>query len=202
MYQLYDFNDSGNGYKVALLLTQCNRPYTYHECNITKGATHTEEFLKMNPTGKIPVLLTPEGHTLNESNAILTYLAKGTSFLPDEELAHYHVMRWLFWEQSSHEPNIATSRFLLHHGDPDTSPQKLQERRPGCLKALTQMEDHLAASNFLVGDAYTIADIALYAYTHVADEGGYPLDNYPAIRAWLKRVQGQPNHITLADKAG
>ncbi len=200
MYELYDNHTSGNGYKVALMLHHLERPYRYHECNILAGETHTAEFLKLNPNGKIPVLITPEGHVLSESNAILCFLAEGTDYLADDGLERYQTMRWLFWEQYSHEPYIATSRFWLHCPEPERFREKLAEKRPGGLSALAQMENHLTTRRFFVGDRYSIADMALYAYTHKAHEGGFPLDAFPAIRAWIDRVADQPRHLRIEDK--
>lgn len=200
-YQLYDYHTSGNGYKVALILHHLGKAYVYHETDILAGRTHTPDFLKLNPNGKIPVLVTPDGKVLSESNAILTYLAEGTPYLPQDSFERYQVMRWLFWEQYSHEPNIATSRFWLHHPDADQFKEKLTEKRPGCLAALKQMEEHLTQQAFMAGDTYTIADMALFAYTHVAHEGGYPLDDYPAIRAWIQRVENQEGFLPLAQKS-
>ncbi|MDJ0836735.1 MAG: glutathione S-transferase family protein [Acidobacteriota bacterium] len=200
MYRLYDYKTSGNGYKVALLLTQLKQLFAYVETDILAGETHTPEFLAKNPNGKVPVLETPEGDLLSESNAILAWLAEGTPFLPSDRMGRYQVLQWMFWEQYSHEPYIATSRFWLHHPDAESFYAKLNERRPGGLKALKLMEDHLSRHDFLVAESYTIADIALYAYTHVAPEGCFPLDDYPAVRAWLERVRNQPNHITIQEK--
>ncbi len=197
MHHLHDFLSSGNGYKVRLLLTQLNIPFRYHEHDVMQGATHTPDFLKMNPNGKIPVLVMPDNKILFESNAILTYLAEGTDFLPSDSWERALVMQWLFWEQYSHEPYIATSRFWTHLMNPDDFRDKLNEARPKGLKALNMMEDHLSANPFFVGGRYTIADIALYAYTHVSHEGGFSLEPFPAIRAWLGRVKEQPNHITI-----
>ena len=200
MYQLYDYVTSGNGYKVALLLHQCHKPFRYIETDILAGASRTPEFLELNPNGKIPVLVTPEGHVLSESNAILLYLAEGTPLLPDDPLLRFEVHRWLFWEQYSHEPFIATSRFWLHLPNAEEFADKLAARRPGGLKALELMERHLDGRTFLVGDRYTVADISLYAYTHKAHEANFSLENYPAIRAWLDRVGAQPGHLTLENK--
>lgn len=202
VYQLYDYHTSGNGYKVALLLHQLKLPFRYIETDILAGAAQTASFLALNPNAKIPVLVTPDEKVLSESNAILLYLAEGTSFLPQDRDLRFEVHRWLFWEQYSHEPYIATSRFWRHHPQADQFAAKIAERRPGGLKALALMEDHLANRTFLVGDDYSIADIALYAYTHKADEGGFALADYPAVRVWLERVAAVAGHITLAQKTG
>lgn len=200
MYQLYDYTTSGNGYKVALLLHQLNLPFRYHETDILAGATQTPDFLALNPNGKIPVLVTPDKAVLWESNAILLHLAEGSAYLPVTPAARFDVYRWLFWEQYSHEPYIATSRFWKHHPDAARFQEKIAERRPGGLKALKLMENHLAERAFFAGDAYSVADIALYAYTHKADEGGFALTDYPNVQAWLARVADQPRHLTIEEK--
>jgi glutathione S-transferase len=202
MYHLYDFKTSGNGFKVRLLLTQLGLPFQYHECDILKGASRTMDFLKMNPNGKIPVLITPEGKSLSESNAILCYLAEGTDFLPSDRWSKAEVLRWLFWEQYSHEPFIATSRFWMHLCNPDDFRDKIADRRQGGEHALGLMESHLKGRTFFVDETYTIADIALYAYTHVSHEGGFALDDYPAIRKWLALVASQPGYLGIYDPAG
>ena len=202
MYKLYDFLSSGNGYKVRLTLTQSGIPYSYHEVNVLKGETREADFMAINPNGRIPVLVTPEGDVLTESNAIICYLAEGTELMPLDKLERARVMQWLFWEQYSHEPFIATSRFWMHLCDPDEFRDKLAERRPGGEFALRLMDKHLEDKQFLVADTYSVADIALYANTHVAHEGGFTLAPYPAVRAWLNRVAAQPDHLTIDDQGG
>lgn len=199
MYKLYDYLPSGNGYKVRLLLTQLDIPFEYIEKDIIKGETRTPDFLTINPNGRIPVLELEPGVYLSESNAILIYLAQGTAFLPADRLEYARVMQWLFFEQYSHEPFIATSRFWLTHGMAEQKQQALAEKRDPGYAALGVMERRLREHPFLVGDRYTIADIALYAYTHVAEEGGFSLENYPGIRVWIDRVQAQPHHIRITD---
>ncbi|NJO77366.1 MAG: glutathione S-transferase family protein [Cyanobacteria bacterium RM1_2_2] len=203
MYKLYDFRPSGNGYKVRLLLTQLGIPYTYIEKDILKRETRTPEFLAINPNGRIPVLELEPGLHLSESNAILIYFSEGTAYLPSDQLERAYVMQWLFFEQYSHEPYIATSRFLMHYADKSDHHQAMiqQKREPG-YAALGVLEKRLAEHPFLVSDRYTIADIALYAYTHVADEGGFSLEVYPGIRAWIERVAAQPNHLTIQETGG
>lgn len=197
MYKLYDFLPSGNGYKVRLLLTQLNIPFELIQIDILKGETRTPEFLRKNPNGRIPVLeIEPEVY-LSESNAILVYLGQGTEFLPSERLAQARVMQWMCFEQYSHEPYIATSRFWLTHGKADQYRQELLQKQAPGYAALDVLEKRLAVHPFLVDDRYSIADIALYAYTHVAEEGGFSLDRYPGIQSWLKRVQAQPQHISI-----
>ncbi len=194
--KLYNVAYSGNSYKVRLLLSQLGIPHKIVEVDILKGASRTAEFLKINPNGRTPVL-DDNGFLLAESNAILTYLARGTKFLPDDQQKFGLVFQWLFFEQYSHEPYIATSRFWLQH-KPD-SPEKtalLAAKRDGGWAALKVMEEHLAKNDFFAGD-YSIADIALFAYTHVADEGGFPLDDFPKIRGWIERVKEQRGFISM-----
>jgi glutathione S-transferase len=197
MLTLYDYLESGNGYKVRLLLAQLGIPYHRVEMDLMKGATRTPEFLRKNPNGRIPLLELDDGTCLAESNAIQFYLAEGTRFLPDERLARAQVLQWMFFEQYSHEPYIAVLRFWTHAGWLDERRALVPEKRERGLAALGVMENHLAKREFFVGERYTIADIALYAYTHVADEGGFDLAPYPAVRAWLERVRAQPGHIPI-----
>jgi glutathione S-transferase len=199
MLKLYDNLSSGNGYKARLLLHQLDIPYTRIELDIDKRETRKPDFLAKNPNGRIPTLELEDGTYLPESNAILFYLAEGTPFLPTERLARAHVLQWMFFEQYSHEPNIATSRFWLTHGFEITPERKmmLEAKKKGGNDALAVMEQHLARRQYFVAERYTIADIALYAYTHVAEEGGFPLAPYAAIRAWLARVASQPRHIPI-----
>lgn len=200
MYKLYDYRPSGNGYKVRLLLTQLGIPYDYVEKDILQRETRTPEFLAINPNGRIPVLELESGITLSESNAILIYLSEGTPFLPEDQLERAYVMQWLFFEQYSHEPYIATSRFLLHYvAKTDQTLAVIEQKREPGYAALGVMEKRLADHPFLVGDRYTIADIALYAYTHVADEGGFDLSGFPGILAWLDRVKSQPKHMQITE---
>jgi glutathione S-transferase len=167
------------------------------EVDILKGQSRTPEFLKINPNGRTPVL-DDNGFVLAESNAILAYLAKETKYLSEDRKKFAMIFQWMFFEQYSHEPFIATSRFWLQH-KPD-SPEKtalLASKRDGGQAALKIMEDHLSKSDFFVDD-YSIADIALFAYTHVSHEGGFPLANFPRIRGWIERVQAQPGFIPMS----
>jgi glutathione S-transferase len=194
--RLYNVSYSGNSYKARLLLAHLGVPCEIVEVDILKGASRTPDFLKINPNGRTPVL-DDNGFILAESNAILAYLARGTKYLSDERKAFALVFQWLFFEQYSHEPFIATSRFWLQH-KPD-SPERtaiLATKRDGGWAALNVMEDHLAKNDFFVG-GYSIADLALFAYTHVAQEGGFPLDDFPTIRAWIERVKAQPGYIPM-----
>jgi glutathione S-transferase len=195
MLRLYDYYDSGNGYKVRLLLAQLGIPYEYVETDILKGETRTPEFLKLNPNGRIPLIVLEDGTALAESNAILYYLAEGTPYLPADKLERARVLQWLFFEQYSHEPYVAVARYLLRHTEPDDPRRSiLEQRQKGGHAALGVMERHLADNPFFVGGRYSIADIALYAYTHVADQGGFELASYPCVRAWLARVEAQPGY--------
>ena len=196
--RLYDFLESGNGYKVRLALHQLGIPFERVEMDIVAGATRTPGFLEKNPNGRIPTLELPDGTFLAESNAILFYLADGTPLLPTDRLERAQVLQWMFFEQYSHEPNIATSRYWLHHVEltPERRAALVEKKRAGDA-ALCVMEMHLASRTFFVGERYTIADIALYAYTHVADEGGFDLEPFSAVRAWLARVASQPRHVPI-----
>jgi glutathione S-transferase len=194
--RLYDFLPSGNGYKVRLLLSQLGVPFTLVEKRIFSGETRTPEFLAINPNGRIPVLELDDGRRLAESDAILFYLAEGTRFLPAERFARARVLQWMFFEQYSHEPYVAVARRIRHmEGKP--VPPELMERGH---QALAVMERHLAGGAFFVDDVYSIADIALYAYTHVAEEGGFALAGYPAVRAWLARVAAQPGYVPITKR--
>jgi glutathione S-transferase len=194
--KLYNVAYSGNSYKVRLLLAHLGVPCEIVEVDILKGESRTAQFLKINPNGRTPVL-DDNGFILAESNAILAYLAKGTKYLPEDREKFGLIFQWMFFEQYSHEPFLATSRFWLQH-KPD-SPEKtalLASRRAGGEAALKIMEDHLSKNDFFVGD-YSIADIALFAYTHVADEGGFPLEDLPKIRAWIERIKAQPRFVPI-----
>ena len=197
MLRLYDHLESGNGYKVRLLLHQLGIPFERVELDITKGATRTPAFLAKNPNGRIPTLELEDGTCLPESNAILWYLAEGTPFLPGERLARAQVLQWMFFEQYSHEPNVATLRFWTHQGWLEQRAALVPGKREAGAAALGVMEGHLAKRAFFVAERYSIADVALYAYTHVAEEGGFALATYPAIRAWLARVAAQPGHVPI-----
>jgi glutathione S-transferase len=198
---LHDNISSGNGYKVRLLLAQLGIPFERIEYDITAGGTRTPQFLEnVNANGRVPVLETEERELLPESGAILFYLADGTPFLPDDRPGKARTLQWMFFEQYSHEPNIAVARAWLHVFDVDMTEERwsaLQTKQKLGYDALGVMEDHLTERHFFVGDHYSIADIALYAYTHVADEGGFDLDGFPAVRAWLERVSSQPGYIPI-----
>ena len=197
---LHDNLSSGNGYKVRLLLAQLGLPFDRIEYDIDRGETRTPEFLDgIDPNGRIPVLETDNGEFLAESDAILFFLAEGTPFLPDGRLERARVLRWMFFEQYSHEPNVATPRYWATHGIEMTEERRLalQTKRKLGHDALGVMEGHLRRNDFFVGGRYSVADIALYAYTHVAHEGGFDLTSYPAVRAWISRVAAQPGYVPI-----
>ena len=201
--KVYGDARSGNCYKVQLLLHLLGRDYTWEPVDVLAGATRTPAFLARNPDGKIPLLQTDGGDYLAESNAILNYLAEGTAWLPDAGLARARVLQWQFFEQYSHEPYIAVARFINRFlGLPPERRQEYDDLKPRGYKALGVMQQQLAQTPFLIGDAPGIADISLYAYTHVCDEGGFDLADYPAVRDWLGRVQALPGYLPMqADAA-
>jgi glutathione S-transferase len=199
--RLHDYLPSGNGYKVRLLLTQLGIPFQRIEYDITRGETRTPEYLEnVNANGRVPVLETEEGTLLPESNAILFFLAEGTPFLPEDRLQRARTLQWMFFEQYSHEPNIAVARAWLHVFDVQMTEERrvaLEERQKRGYDALGVMEEHLRSNDYFVGGRYSVADISLYAYTHVAGEGGFDLGGYPAILAWLERVSSRPGYIPI-----
>ena len=198
--RLYDFLPSGNGYKIRLLLTQIGMPFERIEINILEGESRTPEFLSKNPNGKIPILEICKNQYLAESNAILMYLSEGTEFLPYDRCLKAKVLQWLFFEQYSHEPFIATSRYWISIlGKADEYKEALEEKREGGYAALEVMENHLTGKTFFVGERYTIADIALFAYTHLADEGGFDLSRFKAIQTWIERVKAQSRYIAITE---
>jgi len=198
---LYDYLDSGNGYKVRLALAQLGIAYRYVELDIMRGETRTPEYLAKNPDGRIPLLELEDGQFLAQSDAILWYLADGTSLLPTQRYERALVLQWMFFEQYSHEPYVATPRFIMRHFAAD-SPRRaeLPQRQARGREALAVMERHLHSHSYFVGERYTIADIALYGYTHVAEDGGIELKPYPALRAWLERIATQPGYVGLLDR--
>lgn len=200
--KLYDYAPSGNGYKVRLLLAHLGITYERVEVDSNAGGTQTPEFLKLNANGKIPTVVLDDGNVLPESNAILYYFAEGTPYLPEKRIDRAQALRWMFFEQYSHEPYIAVARFWKHYLPKLTQLQEmdLPNKMKGGYSALGIMERHLAHNQFFVGGRYGLADIALYAYTHVAGEGGFNLDNYPHVNAWMARVANQPGHITIQHK--
>jgi glutathione S-transferase len=204
MLRLHDFLESGNGYKVRLTLAHLGIAFDYVDVDILKGESRTPEFLRRNPIGRIPVLELEDGTHLAESDSIIWYLAEGTALAPRDRLARAETLRWMFFEQYSHEPNIAVARFWRHYV-PKLSPLQeldLPERMKKGYAALDVMEQALARAPFLVDRRFGLADIALYAYTHVAHEGDFDLARYPAIRDWLARVAALPGHVTIDWRPG
>ena len=198
MFRVYGMSASGNCHKVRMALEALALPYAWTEIDPGRGETRTPEFLAMNPNGKVPVLEIEPGTYLPESNAILWYLADGTPLLPAGALPRAQVLQWLFFEQYSHEPYIAVARFLRKfHPDPESQRALAESKMSGGYRALEVMEGRLAQEPYFVGGRYSIADIALYAYTHVADDGGFDLGPSPAVRAWLDRVRAQPRYAAM-----
>lgn len=198
MVTLYSTQSSGNSYKVRLMLAKLARPFRLVEVDIFAGENRTPDFFAMNPEGRVP-LLKVDGRFLAESNAILFYLAEGTPFLPSEPFARAETLRWMFFEQNSHEPGIATARFWLRQvrGGRELRTHDVDRWMEEGYSALAVMERHLAGRRFFVGDTLTIADIALFAHTHVAEEGDFSLATFPAVRAWLDRVAAAPDHVGM-----
>jgi glutathione S-transferase len=193
---VYGMQASGNCYKLQLLLEQLGRPYRWVEINSAAGETRTAEFLARNPNGKVPLLELPDGRRLAESNAILCYLAEGSRFLPADSWQRAQALQWLFFEQYSHEPYVAVARFISGWLPADHPRRaELPRLRERGHQALAVMEQHLREHEFFVDAGYGVADIALYAYTHVAPDGGIELDGYPALNAWMARVEAQPGFV-------
>ncbi|RFD27101.1 glutathione S-transferase [Pseudomonas sp. GL93] len=200
MYKVYGDYKSGNCYKVKLMLNLLGIPYEWIDIDILKGDTQTPAFLAKNPNGKVPVLELEDGTCLWESNAILNFLADGSEFLPTEPRLRTQVLQWQFFEQYSHEPYIAVARFIQFYLNmPEDRLEEYKTTHKGGYKALRVMERQLQATPYLVGEQFSIADIALYAYTHVAHEGGFDLTPYPAVQAWLQRVASYPGHVPMLD---
>lgn len=198
MFIVFGMSDSGNCYKVRLALEQLSLPYRWVEVDPGRGETRTPEFLARNANGKVPTLEIEDGSHLAESNAILNYLADGSALLPQDRLQRARVLQWMFFEQYSHEPYVAVARAILRY-QPPGSPRRAE--LPRLLErgnhALAVMERHLEREPFFAAGRYTVADIALYAYTHCAADGGFELSAYPAIGRWLQRVRSQPRHVPL-----
>ena len=201
MYKLFQMQDSGYCYKIRQLLSHLNIPCELIETNIIEGESRTKSFLEKNPNGKTPTLQIDETTYLAESTAILYYLAAGTDFFPlDNKLEQAQILQWMAFEQYSHEPYIATSRYWIYLLKQSVKfAEQITEKQPRGYAALKVMENHLGENDFFAGGKYSIADIALYAYTHVADEGGFDLAGYPAIKNWFQRVVDQPRHITITE---
>ena len=198
MYTVFGMSSSGNCHKVKLLLEQLQQPYQWQEIDVIGGETRKPAFLAINADGRVPVLEVEPGVYLPESNAILCYLAEGSALWPREKFARAQVLQWLFFEQYSHEPYIAVARFMAKFLAADHPRRaefpRLHERGN---QALAVMEQHLMSRQFFVGENYSIADIALFAYTHCAADGGFDLTQYPAVVAWLARVRAQPHYVAM-----
>ena len=195
---LYDSRVSGNCYKVRQLFAHLGIKYERQELSVIDRSNRGEVLGSLNPGLRVPTLVLDDGRTLGESNAITFFFAEGTPYLPEDRYERAQVLQWQFFEQYSHEPYIAVARFWAI-ADITPSESDAEAKRRGGVAALKAMEGHLTGREFLVADRYTIADIALYAYTHVAPEGGFELEPYPAINAWLARVEAQPGHIAITD---
>jgi glutathione S-transferase len=199
---LHEWAASGNCYKIRLTAAHLGMELERREHDILKGETRTAEFLThISANGRIPVLQTPEG-MIAESNAACIWLAHGSALIPQERFAHADMLRWLFWEQYNHEPNIATLRYWRTYGaEQVTEAQRVQmpAKQAGGEAALALMDTHLAKHEWLVGGAVSVADLALYAYTHVAEQGGFPMADYPHVTAWCARVAALEKHIRMGD---
>jgi glutathione S-transferase len=201
MYRLYDYLPSGNGYKVRLVLKQLALQYELIELDVATGATRTADFLAKNPNGRIPLLEIPGKGFLPESHAIIAYLAEGTRLIPADPFERARMWQWMCFEQYNLEPNIATLRFWLKLGRSRAElGEKLVEKKKNGYAALDVLEESLRDSEYLAAGQYSLADIALYAYTHVAHEGGFDLAPYPAIRAWCERVEKQPSWAPITER--
>jgi glutathione S-transferase len=196
---LYDNPVSGNCYKVRLLLAQLGISFERRQVDVVDRSRRQEILGGLNPALRVPTLVLNDGRALGESGAILWYLGEGTPYVPADTWDRAKVLQWMFFEQYSHEPNVAVARFWLHSLGAPPSAQALAEKQRLGYLAFDALEQGLDGHEFLVGERYSIADIALYAYTHVAHEGGFDLAAYPAIRGWLARVAAQPGHVTIAD---
>jgi glutathione S-transferase len=195
---LYNSPVSGNCYKVRLLAAHLGLPLELHEVDVVDRSNRRELLGDLNPALRVPTLVLDDGRPLAESAAILWYLGDGSRFVPTDAYARAQVMQWLCFEQYDHEPGVAVARFLLaYSGRPDEYVELIAERQKQGMRALRAMEGHLSGREWFVGDEMTLADIALYAYTHVAPEGGIDLEPYPAVRAWLDRVAAQPGHVAI-----
>jgi glutathione S-transferase len=199
-YTLYSMQNSGNCYKPRLLLHQIGRDFRMVDTDSLDGSTRRPDFLALNPNGKVPLLVLPDGRRLAESNAMLLHLAEGTPFLPADVYERAVCYQWLFFEQYSHEPYVAVARSWLHlipDGRTRLGPERLADLHARGHKALQVMEQRLGEAPWFAGTAYSVADVALYAYTHVAHEGGFDLGSYPGIRDWLARVAATPRFVDM-----
>ncbi|MCP4387534.1 MAG: glutathione S-transferase family protein [Gammaproteobacteria bacterium] len=189
---------SGNCYKLKLICALLSLEHEWIPVDIMRGETREDHFLALNPVGQIPICVTDNGQTLTESNAILYYLAQNSDLWPGDRLAQTRVLEWQFFEQYSHEPTIAVARFIkVYLGLPDDRLREYEAKLKGGYRALDRMERHLQDHRFLVGQGCSIADISLFAYTHVAGEGGFDLSSYPAIRNWITNIQQLPGYLAM-----
>ena len=195
---LYNSQVSGNCYKVRLLFAHLGIAYEREEVDVVDRSNRAELLGDKNPAQRVPTVVLDDGRTLGESGAILWYFGDGTRFVPDDRYERAQVLQWMFFEQYDHEPAIAVVRFLVAFSGREPDPQVIEQRTKQGYRALGAMERHLDGRSHVVGDAITLADIALYAYTHVAHEGGFSLEDYPAVRAWLARVEAEPGHVLIA----
>lgn len=199
MLTLYGMTDSGNCYKPRMLMARLALPFRHVEVNSRDGSTRTPAYLEKNPNGKVPLLEMEDGRRLAESNAILLYLGEGTAFVPDDRYERAVMHQWLFFEQYSHEPNVAVRRSLMKYSEraPEATPERLSATLEGGNKALRVMEAQLAATPFLAGERISLADIALYAYTHDAHTAGFDLRAFPHVQRWLGRIAADPRHVPM-----
>jgi glutathione S-transferase len=196
--KIYGDVASGNCYKIKLVASLLDIKHEWVHVDIINGGTSTQEFLLKNPNGKVPVLALEDGRFLSESNAIINYLGGNSDFVPNDNFTHAKVLQWQFFEQYSHEPYIAVARFIAKfQGIPEGRKAEYDSKQIGGHKALKLMEQQLALTSFLVGDTLTVADISLYAYTHVASEGGFDLSLYPNIRRWLDSISQHPKYVGM-----
>jgi glutathione S-transferase len=202
MYTLYSMQRSGNSYKVRLALAQLAIPYRLEEIDILKGDSHTPDFLAKNPSGQVPLLEVAPGRYLAESNAILWYVAGGTPLAPEDRIDRAEALQWMFFEQHSLEPNLGAAYFWLAlvKGGRELQQHALDDWMEEGYRALKVMENHLKDHRYFAAGRYTIADIALYAYTHLANQCDYDLTAFPAVRAWLERVEAEPDHVPMDDE--
>jgi len=194
---LYDSPVSGNCYKVRLLLAHLGIAFERHEMDVVDRSNRREVLGELNPAHRVPTLVLDDGRPLAESDAILCYLADGTPYLPENRYERAQVLQWLFFEQYQHEPNIAVVRFWVGWASDPPPEEEIEAKRLAGYVTLDAMEIHLAQREFFVAESFTIADIAMYGYTHVAHEGGFEMSRYPAIEAWLQRVAAQPGHVPI-----
>ena len=199
---LYNSRVSGNCYKVRLLLAHLGLGYDVRELDVVDRTDRPEVLGELNPALRIPTLVLDDGRPIAESNAILMYFAEGTRFLPEDRYERAQVLQWLFFEQYSHEPYLAVVRFWVAYAEHPPPPEEVEARRAEGYRTLDALERHLEARRFLVAERFTVADIALYAYTHVAPEGGFDLARYPAINRWLERVAAEDGHVPMTQAHG